>query len=346
MLGSAGIYATSLLQSIPQRSIEKQGVSDESLVPSLGPCILKIEHVGYTYRGGKIALRDISFEVEKGAIVGLLGPNGAGKSTLLKIVCGLMTPTVGTVTVMGKHLAGGDKATKSHMCALLQQSPIEPNMRVREVLTLFSSFYAHPLPIDSLIDSLGLENKQDAFVRTLSGGQRQRVAFARALIGDPDILVLDEPTTGLDVSIRKELLVLISRLRESGRSIVLSTHLVEEAEQVCDKVIIVNDGEIFGCDTPANLVAAFGSKDRIEAVFDTALREEVLSSFPPTIVCKLSSSSDHPYTYDISGTNAEVMFRVLAEVTLSFQVSMLSARLFRAGLESAYLNLTGKRICL
>ncbi len=331
-------------QSVAERPFAEKSANKTIAASSSGQCVLKIEHVGHTYRNGGVALTDINLEVAKGEVVGLLGPNGAGKSSLLKISCGLMRPTHGTVTVLGQSLFNGDKDVKRRVCALLQQSPIEPNMRVREVLTLFSSFYAHPLPVDTLLAYVGMEDKKNAFIHTLSGGQRQRIAFARAMIGNPDILVLDEPTTGLDVSIRRELLTLINSLKKDGHSIVLSTHLVEEAEQVCDKVAIINSGRLFGYDTPARLISEFGSGDRLEVVFESVLPENIQLAFLPSITCQISPTPYHPYTYILFGAESETMFRTLAEVALSCHVPMLSSRLLRAGLESAYLNLTGKRI--
>jgi ABC-2 type transport system ATP-binding protein len=344
MVSNQASLASSLLHSADDRRLEEPSAAPLSCAPSPDSCALSLDQIGHTYRGGNVALKNISLQIAQGEIVGLLGPNGAGKSSLIKIMCGLMRPTTGTVTIRGRDLFAGGKGVRSEISGLLQNSPVESNMRVREVLALFSSFYTHPCNAKELLAYVGLEDKANARIDSLSGGQRQRVAFARAMIGNPNVLVLDEPTTGLDVAIRREIMALILSLKEKGHSIILSTHLVDEAEQHCDKVAIIHRGQLFGYDTPSRLIKEFGTEDRLEAVFSGPLDENAFVSLLPHMTSRQAGTSEFPFTYLLAGASAETMLLLLAEIAPTCNVPLVSVRILRGGLEGAYLNLTGERI--
>lgn len=305
---------------------------------------LSLENVTKVYPDGSKGIEDISLTIKKGQVFSLLGPNGAGKSTLMRIICGLMRPTSGQISVAGIDPYRKPRALKEKLCGLLQNTPLEPEMRVWETLQLFSKFYRSPLNPQSLLDLVGLRDKAQNLIRTLSGGQKQRLAIARALIGNPEILVLDEPTTGLDVAIRLELMTLIRRLREEGRTIVISTHYIEEAEKYCDEVAVLHKGKLFVVDTPDGLVRKYGTGDKLEIILTKPVSCEKLSSIAGILgVQELRSSADAA-TYILSGQHGEYMLEQTVLGLIDSNVQLREARIIRSGLEGAYLHLTGERI--
>jgi ABC-2 type transport system ATP-binding protein len=199
------------------------------------------------------AVDGITFEVARGEVFGLLGPNGAGKTTTVEILEGLRAPDRGEVRVLGFDVAGGS-VPKQRVGVQLQSAALFPRLTVVEVIDLFRSFYAHSLPTETLIDALDLGERRRARVNQLSGGQQQRLSVALALVNDPELLFLDEPTTGLDPQARRSLWALIDGLRQQGKSVLLTTHYMEEAEALCDRVAIMDHGHILESGTVADLV--------------------------------------------------------------------------------------------
>jgi ABC-2 type transport system ATP-binding protein len=305
---------------------------------------VSIEHVSKVYPDGTVAIDDISFTVQKGQIFGLLGPNGAGKSTLMRIVCGLAQPSSGRTLIAGIDPSKSARMLKEKLCGLLQGSPVEPNMRVREVLELFSKFYRNPSDTDQLLELVGLSDKAGSFLRTLSGGQKQRLAIARALVGNPDILVLDEPTTGLDVAIRNELLTMVLRLRDAGHTIIFSTHYIDEAEKFFDRVAILCKGKVFAVDTPQALAHKYGAADRLEVTLTKRLPLEKFMSAPGISGVQEIGGPDNAPKYTLSGIRAEYMLQQVALALVDTDSRLQEALVIRSGLEGAYLQLTGERI--
>ena len=201
------------------------------------------------------AVRGIDFEVAPGEVFGLLGPNGAGKTTTVEILEGLRPRTSGDVKVLGYDPAVQVKDLKDRIGVCLQSTNLPDKITVREALALFQSFYSRSTDIDSLIDRLQLSEKRNAYYQTLSGGQKQRVALALALVNDPQLVFLDEPTTGLDPQVRLEIHSLIGELRDAKRTILITTHYIEEAERLCDRVAIIDQGKIIALGTPREIQA-------------------------------------------------------------------------------------------
>ncbi|MBM3767968.1 MAG: ABC transporter ATP-binding protein, partial [Acidobacteria bacterium] len=206
------------------------------------------------------AVRGIDFEVEQGEVFGLLGPNGAGKTTTVEILEGLRDRTAGDVRVLGFDPASDRHALKQRIGVCLQATNLPEKIKLVEAMKLFASFYNRTVDADQLLRRLQLTDKRNAFYGTLSGGQKQRLAIALAMINDPQLIFLDEPTTGLDPQVRLEIHSLIQELRDNNRSIVLTTHYIEEAERLCDRVAIVDKGKIIAIGPPKQLIAdTFGA---------------------------------------------------------------------------------------
>ncbi|MBA3376838.1 MAG: ABC transporter ATP-binding protein [Actinobacteria bacterium] len=203
---------------------------------------------------GVEALRGVSFEVQAGEVFGLLGPNGAGKTTTVEILEGYRTRDAGEVTVLGHDPAAAPRALRERIGVVLQQSESTPHLTVREVHRLFAGYYEHPRDVDDVIRLVGLEEKRDARVKTLSGGQKRRLDLGVALVGDPDLLFLDEPTTGFDPTARRVAWDLIRALRSLGKTILLTTHYLDEAQQLADRVAVIRAGRIVSLGTPAELI--------------------------------------------------------------------------------------------
>ena len=215
---------------------------------------ISVENLHKSY-GNFEAVGGISFEVQPGEVFGLLGPNGAGKTTTVEILEGLRLRTSGNVKVLGFDPGVDVKALKDRIGVCLQSTNLPEKIKLIEAMTLFSSFYSHTVNADKLLDRLQLTEKRNAFYSVLSGGQKQRLHIALAMINDPQLIFLDEPTTGLDPQIRLEIHGLIQELRDDKRSIVLTTHYIEEAERLCDRVAIIDSGKIIAHGTPKQLMA-------------------------------------------------------------------------------------------
>jgi ABC-2 type transport system ATP-binding protein len=207
-----------------------------------------------------VAVDGLDLEVRQGECFGLLGPNGAGKTTTIEICEGLTAPDAGEVVVLGRRWAGDAHALRERLGIQLQETQLSEKLTVTETLQLFRSFYARGRPVDDVIALVQLGEKRRARVGTLSGGQKQRLALACALVGDPELLFLDEPTTGLDPQARRQVWDLVEELKRMGRTIVLTTHYMEEAERLCDRVAIVDHGRIIAEGTPRELVAGIGAQ--------------------------------------------------------------------------------------
>jgi ABC-2 type transport system ATP-binding protein len=214
--------------------------------------------------GDVVAVDGLDLTVAGGECFGLLGPNGAGKTTTIEICEGLTTPDEGVVEVLGQRWDHDGRALRERLGIQLQETKLAEKLTVEETVRLFRSFYARGREVDEVIGVVQLEEKRHARVGKLSGGQKQRLALACALVGDPELLFLDEPTTGLDPQSRRQLWDLITELKASGRSIVLTTHYMDEAERLCDRVAIVDHGRVIALGTPRELIAGLGAEHVVE----------------------------------------------------------------------------------
>jgi ABC-2 type transport system ATP-binding protein len=212
------------------------------------------------------AVNGLDLEVPAGECFGLLGPNGAGKTTTIEILEGLLPPTAGDVEVLGMRWGRDDDALRQRLGISLQETRLAEKLTVQETLTLFRSFYRMGITAEEAMTAVSLTDKADAYVGKLSGGQRQRLAVACALVGDPELLFLDEPTTGLDPQSRRQLWDILRSFRAQGRTILLTTHYMDEAERLCDRVAVVDHGRIIALGSPAELIARLGGEHLIEFV--------------------------------------------------------------------------------
>jgi ABC-2 type transport system ATP-binding protein len=202
------------------------------------------------------ALRGVSFEIAAGEIFGLLGPNGAGKTTTVEILEGYRKRDAGTVTVLGEDPTKAGQSWRESIGVVLQSSAMYQSLSVAESLALFAGYYKQPREVDEVVQLVGLEEKRDTHVRTLSGGQKRRLDLGLALVGDPELLFLDEPTTGFDPQARRRAWESITALRSLGKTILLTTHYLDEAERLCDRVAVLRDGEIVALGRPGELTGA------------------------------------------------------------------------------------------
>jgi ABC-2 type transport system ATP-binding protein len=214
--------------------------------------------------GDVIAVDGIDLEVASGECFGLLGPNGAGKTTTIEICEGLTTPDSGTVELLGQNWRTSATELRHRIGIQLQETQFPDKLTVEETLRLFRSFFRRGISVEESIRTAQLEEKRNARYGTLSGGQKQRLAMATALVGDPDLLFLDEPTTGLDPQARRHLWDLVDQLKHAGRTIILTTHYMDEAERLCDRVAIMDHGRIIALGTPAQLIASVGGEHIVE----------------------------------------------------------------------------------
>jgi ABC-2 type transport system ATP-binding protein len=209
--------------------------------------------------GDVVAVDGLSLDVRRGECFGLLGPNGAGKTTTIEILEGLLTPDGGDVEVLGLRWHADERQLRQRLGIQLQETQFTDKLTVEETLRLFRSFYDRGKPIDELLGLVELDGKRRSWVVTLSGGQKQRLSIACALAGDPDLLFLDEPTTGLDPQSRRQLWTILRRFREGGGSVLITTHYMDEAQILCDRVAIVDHGRVIAEGTPKDLITALAA---------------------------------------------------------------------------------------
>jgi ABC-2 type transport system ATP-binding protein len=283
-----------------------------------------------------VAVDDISFDVREGEIFGILGPNGAGKTTTVECIEGLRHPDGGTVTVLGLDPGRDRKELTQRLGVQLQDGQVPDKLRVDEALDLYSSFYRNPADWRALTKLLGLEHKTKTRFGKLSGGQKQRLSIALALVGTPQVAILDELTTGLDPAARHETWELIENIRDRGVTIVLVTHFMEEAERLCDRVALIDSGRVVAIDTPANLADGVETEQRIQ------FRPSV--PLPPNLLESLPDVTDVIYRGDVVVVTGNP--NALNAVTSALARNQIVARQLRvdqANLEDAFLALTGSK---
>src|SRR5690349_14622326 len=229
--------------------------------------------------GDVVAVDGLDLAVARGECFGLLGPNGAGKTTTIEICEGLTEPDAGVVEVLGRHWNSDERALRERLGIQLQETQLSDKLTVNETVTLFRSFYERGRSVDDVIEVVQLGEKRASRVGKLSGGQKQRLALACAIVGDPELLFLDEPTTGLDPQSRRQIWELVEEFKSTGRSILLTTHYMDEAERLCDRVAIIDHGKVIALGTPRELIASLGAEHVVEFVLAhgvDGLNEDVL----------------------------------------------------------------------
>lgn len=288
------------------------------------------------------AVAGISFQVAVGECYGVLGPNGAGKTTTIEILEGLLSPTSGSANVLGMDWAHDAAAIQQRIGVSLQETQLSDRLTVGEIVRLFRSFYDDGISPEEAMRLTSLTPKENAWFKTLSGGQKQRLAVATALVGDPDLIFLDEPTTGLDPTSRRELWDIVESFRSAGKTVLLTTHYMEEAEQLCDRVAIFDSGKIICEGTPRELIRSLGSENVIEFATDRPLAEvdtQSITDLPS--VDKIEAANDG---YQMSiGQPHEVLPRMLQLLTSrGYSMTELSTR--SASLEDVFVARTGKQL--
>ena len=228
------------------------------------PAAIQCRDLRKTYDGNVEAVRGLSLEIQVGECFGLLGPNGAGKTTTIEILEGLLAPSSGQVSIFGHSWQENEREMREWLGISLQETRLSEKLSVRETIELFASFYRQPRPTDDVLEQLQLAEKADAWVGKLSGGQRQRLAVATALVCNPKILFLDEPTTGLDPQSRRQLWDIVRQFQQRGGTVLLTTHYMDEAERLCDRLAIIDHGKIIAEGTPAELIKRYCGQNMVE----------------------------------------------------------------------------------
>jgi ABC-2 type transport system ATP-binding protein len=301
--------------------------------------IISVENLHKHYDDVK-AVDGLSFEVQTGEIFGFLGPNGAGKTTTIEIIEGYKTADSGCATVLGLDPRRDRHELRERIGLMLQETALYPDLKVGEVLRLFASYYRRPVDPDALLEMIGLEEKRGAFIRELSGGQRQRVVFVLALINDPELIVLDEPTAGLDPQSRRAIWDWIDLARDRGKTVFLTTHYIEEAERLCDRVAIVDHGRIIALDTPKRLMAAVEIEHRIQFVVEGALDVAGLEALPGVT----QAVSDGPGEYTLFARLVQPAVKSLMDLSESNGFTLRGLSVEGTTLEDVFIHLTGRRI--
>ncbi|MFE3592434.1 ABC transporter ATP-binding protein [Streptomyces niveus] len=283
--------------------------------------------------GGKPAVDGVGFTVEEGEIFGILGPNGAGKTTTVECVEGLRVPDAGTVRVAGLDPVADHRQVTQLLGAQLQESELQPKLTVREALELYSAFYAKPADWRPLAARLGLEAKLSTRFAKLSGGQKQRLFIALALIGGPRVVVLDELTTGLDPRARRDTWSLIEEIRDSGVTVLLVTHFMEEAQRLCDRIAVIDRGKVAALDTPSGLIARSTASTVISFAPSRALPDEDMSALPG--MASVETQGDRIV---INGTDDTV--NAVITLLARHRITAHQLRVTEATLDDAFLDLT------
>lgn len=287
------------------------------------------------------AVKGIDFEVHAGEAFGILGPNGAGKTTTVEILEGLRPRTGGDTLVLGYDPERQKQQLKDRIGVCLQATNLPAKIRAQEALDLFGSFYSRSVSSEQLLKRLQLWEKRNAFYETLSGGQKQRLALALALVNDPQLLFLDEPTTGLDPQIRLEIHKLVEELKAEKRTVVLTTHYIEEAERLCDRVAIMDEGKIVAMGTPRELQQKSREQSRIQIVTAQPLQASQLPQWPDAMQSTMDGDGRSLTVY--SARPARTLFEIMRWLDQQ-GIQLEDVHLKRPTLEDVFVELTGKKL--
>lgn len=288
--------------------------------------------------GTLVAVDDVSFDVQDGEIFGLIGPNGAGKTTTMECIEGLRAPDAGQISVLGLDPVRDVYQLQVRIGVQLQEAQLQKRIKVREVVRLWASLYPKPVDGDGLLEQLGLAEKRNAWFMTLSGGQKQRLFIALALINDPEVVFLDELTTGLDPQARRAIWDLVRGIRERGKTVFLTTHLMEEAERLCDRVAIIDHGRIVDIDSPAGLVRTHCPEISVVLTTEDEHAEARTREIPG-----VESVARDGSMLTIRGTGADLMTGVI-QCLADHRIRVTDFRTVVPTLEDVFLKLTGHSI--
>lgn len=302
------------------------------------PPVLNVAELTKRY-GELTAVDKISFAVPRGETFGLLGPNGAGKTTTLEMIEGLRRPDEGRITLLGMDAVRQRRAVQQRIGVQLQSQALWPELTVEETLKTFAALFRSAVPIGELMERFSLVEKRKALVKGLSGGQKQRLSIATALVNDPEVVFLDEPTTGLDPSARQSFWDLIRDLRSDGKTMIVTTHYMEEAEALCDRVAIMDRGRVMALDTPRQLVRSLAFDSTVECSFGDAVEVERLQRLPAVHDVKREDGVHFLFTDDVSSTLAGLM-----EVRDAADSRVRDLHVRTATLEDVFISLTGRRL--
>jgi ABC-2 type transport system ATP-binding protein len=290
-----------------------------------------VQHLVKRY-GRLVAVNDVSLSIHEGEIFGIIGPNGAGKTTTVECISGLRAPDSGSISVYGLSPQKDRNAIREFVGVQLQESALPPRLKVGEAVRLFASFYSNPLDPDQLLQSLGIKQMANSSFKSLSGGQKQRLSIALALVGNPRLAILDELTTGLDPEARRETWGLIERMRDRGVTVILVTHFMDEAEKLCDRLALINNGAVIELDTPEAIAARAGGS-RVRFVPSQPVDEQTLRAIPGV------NEIERKERYVIvTGTGDLAGSLINALAAIGVRVSDVEAR--TGNLEDAFIKLT------
>jgi len=287
--------------------------------------------------GDLVAVDGLDLEVRAGECVGLLGPNGAGKTTTVEILEGLNEPTTGSVEVLGMRWERDERALRQRLGVSLQETHLPDKLTVEENLRMFRSFYLHGRPLDEVLELVGLSDKRASWTERLSGGQKQRLAVACALVSDPDMLFLDEPTTGLDPQSRRQLWDVVLGFRSRGRTVLLTTHYMDEAERLCDRVAIVDKGNVIALGTPQELIASLGGRQVVEFGTESPTQPDGWSGLPSVRSARRSADG-------VALTVEQLHVALPAILARAEPLGLTRLSTHHATLEDVFVHLTGRRL--
>lgn len=314
------------------------------------PLAIRCRELKKTYPGKPPveAVRGIDLDVDVGECFGVLGPNGAGKTTTIEILEGLLSPSSGEVEVLGERWDENADQIRNQIGISLQETRLIEKLSVRETLTLFRSFYQDGLEPEEAMARVSLEEKARAWVKNLSGGQKQRLAVATALVGNPSLLFLDEPTTGLDPASRRQLWEIISECGHQGRTVLLTTHYMDEAERLCDRVAIFDRGQVIAIGTPQELINGLGGEHLLEFSVaadgsETALVDESLLERWSGLPGVMSGRIDGP-TFQLSVGEPHIVIPTLVQQVDEQNLRLLSLTTRHASLEDVFVSVAGRSI--
>jgi len=287
--------------------------------------------------GDLVAVDGLDLEVRAGECFGLLGPNGAGKTTTVEIFEGLNEPTAGSVEVLGMRWERDERALRQRLGVSLQETHLPDKLTVEENLRMFRSFYLRGRPLDEVLELVGLSDKRASWTERLSGGQKQRLAVACALVSDPELLFLDEPTTGLDPQSRRQLWDVVLGFRSRGRTVLLTTHYMDEAERLCDRVAIVDKGKVIALGTPQELIASLGGQQVVEFATESPTQPDGWSGLPSVRSARRSADG-------VALTVEQLHVALPAILARAEPLGLTRLSTHHATLEDVFVHLTGRRL--
>lgn len=291
--------------------------------------------------GSLVAVAGISFSVQRGEIFGILGPNGAGKTTTLEIIEGLQKPTQGKVTVLGMDILDRPAKVKARIGVQLQSSAYHDHLTLKEILTLLGTFYPNRVPAAGLLEQAGLLDKANSRVKQLSGGQKQRFTVAASLVNAPELVILDEPTTGLDPQARHNLWVLVQDIHKRGATVVLTTHYMEEAEALCHRLAIMDGGKLVAVDTPRNLVRQLEATYTVKLVVANPLTDAQVASLNGSVEVVQAVEGN---VYILRLQNTPIALGAILDEIVRSDISLEHLEITPVTLEDVFLKLTGNEL--